>query len=87
LTPRKKQPHKAAVELTQRALADLHEIEVHSVAEWGRKTADQYLNHIAAALDRLAENPQILRLEPDFSPGLYFYRVRKQMFESQICDC
>lgn len=71
------------VELTQRAVTDLREIEQFSVMEWGRKTADKYLDDIAAGLDRLSENPDILRLEPDFAPGLYFYRVKKHVL---VCD-
>lgn len=71
------------VELTQRALMDLCEIEQFSIKEWGRKYADKYLDDIAAALDRLREKPEILRLEPDFAPGLYFYRVKKHFL---VCD-
>jgi toxin ParE1/3/4 len=70
--------------LTQRALSDLREIERFSIREWGRKTADRYLDDIEAALDRLRENPEILRLEPDFAPGLHFYRVKKHFL---VCDC
>jgi len=73
----------AQVELTRRALSDLHEIEKFSIKEWGRKAADQYLDDIAAAIDRLKENPEILRLEPDFVPGLSFYRVKKHFL---VCD-
>jgi toxin ParE1/3/4 len=69
--------------LTQRALSDLRAIEKFSVKEWGKKAADKYLNDIQAALDRLQENPEILRIEPDFSPGLHFYRVKKHFL---ICD-
>jgi len=83
LSPHKKRLRTVAVVLTQRALADLSEIERFSVQEWGRKTADRYLNDIAAALDRLQENPEILRLEADFAPGLYFYRVKKHFL---VCD-
>jgi plasmid stabilization system protein ParE len=71
------------VELTQRALSDLRAIEQFSIMEWGRKTADNYLDDIAAALDRLQKNPGILRLEPDFAPGLCFYRVKKHFL---VCD-
>jgi toxin ParE1/3/4 len=71
------------VELTLRALEDLREIEQFSIKEWGRKHADKYLDDIASALDRLRENPEILRLEPDFAPGLYFYRVKKHVL---VCD-
>ena len=62
---------------------DLAEIERYSVGEWGRKTADKYLDDIQSALDRLKEDPHVLRLEPDLSPGLYFYRVRKHFL---VCD-
>jgi plasmid stabilization system protein ParE len=71
------------VQLTQRALGDLREAEQFSIREWGRKTAVRYLDDIAKALDRLQEDPEILRLEPDFAPGLYFYRVKKHFL---VCD-
>jgi toxin ParE1/3/4 len=83
LSSRKKPSPKATVELTRRALADLLEIERYSVKQWGRKTADKYLDDISAALDRLRENPEILRLEPDFAPGLFFYGVKKHFL---VCD-
>ena len=72
-----------AVILTDRALSDIQELEQYSVKQWGRKTADKYIDDIAAALDRLSENPHLLRLEPDLAPGLFFYRVRKH---SLVCD-
>lgn len=83
MTRRKPKSSKAVVELTQRALADLREIERYSVKAWGRRVADRYLQDIAAALDRLSENPEILRLEPDVSPGLVFYRMKKHFL---VCD-
>ncbi|MFZ5828586.1 MAG: type II toxin-antitoxin system RelE/ParE family toxin, partial [Planctomycetota bacterium] len=67
----------ARVELTQRALTDIRGIENYSVTRWGCDVAAKYLEDITAALDRLSESPAILRLEPDFAPGLGFYRVRK----------
>lgn len=83
MSRRKKPSKKTSLKITQRALADLRAIERYSVKEWGQKTADNYLDDIADALDRLCENPGILRLEPDFSPGLYFYRVQKHVL---VCD-
>ena len=83
MTPRNKQTPTASIELTRRALTDLREIERYSVKMWGRKTADKYLDDIAAALDRLRECPEILRLEPDFAPGLFFYRVNQHFL---VCD-
>jgi plasmid stabilization system protein ParE len=62
---------------------DLTEIERYSVKEWGRKSADKCLDDIQSALDRLKEDPDILRLETDLAPGLYFYRVGKHFL---VCD-
>ena len=83
MNARKKASSSTKVHLTEQALSDLNQIERHSVQEWGRKTADQYLEGISTALDRLRENSEILRLEPDFAPGLSFYRVKKH---SLVCD-
>lgn len=74
---------KVSVALTELAISDLRAIERYSNREWGRKTADKYLDEIAAALDHFIENPDILSREPDFVPGLYFYRVRKHVL---VCD-
>jgi toxin ParE1/3/4 len=84
LSSRKQPSSTATVELTHRALADLRQIERYSVEKWGRKIAAKYLDDVAAALDRLRQNPEILRLEPDFAPGLYFYRINKHVL---VCDC
>jgi plasmid stabilization system protein ParE len=70
--------------LTELALDDLHAIQQFSVKEWGRQTADQYLNQIEAALDRIQQNPNLLHLEPDILKGLSFYRVKKHLL---VCDC
>jgi toxin ParE1/3/4 len=83
MSSRKKSSPKAAVILTERALADIRNIESYSLEEWGRKTAEKYLDDMATALDRLKANPQILQLEPAFATGLFFYRVRKHFL---VCD-
>jgi toxin ParE1/3/4 len=83
LSSRKKRPLASSVVLTDRALSDLRQIEHYSVTQWGRKTADKYLDGIQAALDRVKASREILRLEPDMAPGLYFYRVRKHFL---VCD-
>jgi toxin ParE1/3/4 len=71
------------VELTRNAIADLQEIERYSLDQWGRRAADRYLSDIEAALDRIRERPDVLRLEPEFAPGLHFYRVNKHLL---VCD-
>ena len=76
--------HKSTVHLTERALADLREIEVHSVQQWGRKVADRYLDDLQSGLDRIRENPEILRLDLEFAESLYFYRVNKHILVSDL---
>lgn len=83
MSPRKQRPAKSDIVFTERALADLRQIERYSAKEWGRKAADRYLDAVAAALDLLRENPGILRQEPCFAPDLYFYRVKKHLL---VCD-
>ena len=46
-------------------------------------TADRYLAGIEGALDRLRDHPDVLRQEPAFSTGLYFYRINKHLL---VCD-
>jgi plasmid stabilization system protein ParE len=84
VSAKKRKSPGVSVVLTDRALADLRNIEDFSVRTWGRRTADKYLADIESALDRLRETPEILRLEPGLADGLYFYRVRKQVL---VCDC
>jgi len=69
--------------LTERALSDLRAIDAYSVREWGAKAAAKYLDGISAALDRLRENPAILRLEAELAPDLFFYRIKKHVL---VCD-
>lgn len=72
--------------LTQRSLADLRGIEKYSVGEWGRKVADKYLDDLETALEQIQQAPAILRREPEFSTGLYFYRVRKHILVCNLAD-
>ena len=73
----------AAVHLTDRAIRDLQEVESYSAGVWGKRVAAKYMEELAAAFDRLADRPALLRLEPEFSSGLYFYRVGKHVL---VCD-
>ena len=69
--------------LTDRCLQDIAVIEQYSIAQWGRKTANQYLRAINDALKRIQANPELLQQEPGFHELLRFYRVNKHVL---VCD-
>lgn len=71
------------IHLTERALSDIAQIETYSVQEFGRKVANRYLARIEAAINRLVENPELLRGEPGCHSWLRFYRVEKHLM---VCD-
>ena len=80
---KKRTPQKIVVHLTNRTLQDLLAIEEHSVKTWGKKVANRYMNDFESALQRLSDNPDLLRAEPDMHQSLYFYRVNKHLL---VCD-
>jgi len=63
--------------LSRRAILDLKEIEEYSVERWGKTTAEEYLGSIEQGLNRLRENPGLLRARKDISPHFSLYRVRE----------
>jgi plasmid stabilization system protein ParE len=69
--------------LTQRALRDFAEIEAYSVEQWGKRTATRDLSDLEAGLERLREDPDLLRPEEGFHASLRFYSVNKHAF---VCD-
>lgn len=69
--------------LTEHALQDLAEIQEYSLAKWGERQADKYLDDMESALSRIQERPDLLRPETQFSPFLSFYRVNKHLL---VCD-
>lgn len=81
--PVKRSRSKVRLALTRRAIEDLRQIERHSVKEWGRKVADEYLDDVTAALDRISQSPQLLQDDRVGIPGLSFYRVRRHVL---VCD-
>ena len=76
---------KAAVKLslTHRALDDLRGVEAYSVEHWGRQVAARSLDDLEAGLNRLVEDPALLRSEPQLHDALRFYRVNKHLL---ACD-
>ena len=62
--------------ISRRAARDLEEIRSFSVEHWGNQVAAEYLDHIEEALQRLRQIPTLLRVKPEFSRRLHFFRVR-----------
>ncbi len=79
----KRKSVKVTVHLTEKTLRDLVAIEEYSIANWGKRVASRYLDDIEAALQRISENTDVLRAEPNFHETLYFYRVNKHLL---VCD-
>lgn len=67
----------ASVSLTRRAFRDLHGIERYSIERWGRSVAEDYLDDIEQGLNRLRDNPKLLRTKDGISPDFSLYRVRE----------
>ncbi len=63
--------------LSRRALRDIADIRAYSIRHWGEKVAEEYLDSINEALDRLTQESQLLRVKPEFSRHFRFYRVRR----------
>ena len=74
---------KAKLLLTQRALANLVEVLKCSTEQWGKTTAEKYLDDLEAGLGRISQQPDLLQPLPDFHPSRTFYRVNKNLF---ACD-
>lgn len=76
-----------SVELTHRAMADLHDIRDYSIQTFGAKVADRYLDDIEAALVLLQEQPDILLSKPGISDFFQFYPVRNhQLVCTRLAD-
>jgi plasmid stabilization system protein ParE len=69
----------ATLALTRRALRDIEEIEAFSIEQWGKRTANEYLNSIELALDRLRKNPDLLKSKEDISERFKFYRLKRHL--------
>ena len=77
--------------LSRRALRDLKSIQGYSVERWGKSVAADYLDSIEEGLNRLRENPSLLRTKEDISPHFTciggaraFSRLHRER-ESRLC--
>ncbi len=72
--------------ISQLAAHDLQEIYDYSVEQWGSEVAEEYLDDIQEALNRLRTSPDLLRVKPEFSPHLYFHRVRRHFLVCSLIE-
>lgn len=72
--------------ISRRAARDIEEIHSFSVDLWGNKVAEEYLNHIEEALQRLQQNPTLLRIKPEFSRHFRFFRVRRHYLVCSLVE-
>lgn len=79
----KKASPKPTVHLTRRALLDIRGIESHSIKQFGKRVANEYLSKLESGIQRIAERPELLREEKSFHASLKFYRVEKNVF---VCE-
>ncbi len=72
--------------LSRRALLDIAEIEAYSLEKWGGKIANEYLKSIEDALNRLRDDPTLLKTKSNVSRSLCFYRVRQHFLVCAAFD-
>lgn len=79
----KKSSRKPTIHLTHRALRDIAVIQGHSVGQFGKRVADQYVSKLEAGIQRIAKNPELLRAEATLHASLRFYRIEKHLL---VCE-
>jgi toxin ParE1/3/4 len=72
--------------ISRRAAADIDEIRQFSVGRWGLRVAEEYVDGIEEALNRLRENPSLLRVKRDFSNHSLFYRVARHFLVCSVIE-
>lgn len=72
--------------ISRRAAHDIEEIYRFSVEHWGDKVAQEYLDSLEQALNRLQENPGLLRVKPEFSKHLMFHRVHRHFLVCLVVE-
>jgi toxin ParE1/3/4 len=72
--------------ISRRAARDIEEVRRFSVAHWGERVAEEYLDSIEQALNRLREEPGLLRTKPEFSRHFRFYRVQRHFLVCSLVE-
>lgn len=71
------------VHLTSHALDALADIFAYSKSQWGRQTAERYLDELEAGLERIRLQPDLVRALPELHAAFGFYRVNQHLL---VCD-
>ena len=77
---------RAYLGISRRAARDIEEIGRFSAGQWGNRVAEEYLDHIEQALQRLRQNPALLRIKPEFSRHLRFFRVGRHYLDCALVE-
>jgi plasmid stabilization system protein ParE len=79
VTAKKKPITACKIYLTDRALADLVEVEAFSIVTWGKAVAAKYLLKFEKAFRLLESNPDLARANPELGTDLLLFRVEKHL--------
>ena len=70
---------KRRLKLRKQARADLSEIWAFSAKQWSAAQADQYLTGLDDILSLLCVNPEISRLQDNYTPSVRVHRYRSHL--------
>ncbi len=79
MTEKKRPVSSCKIYLTDRALADLLEVESFSISNWGKAVAAKYMLKFEKAFKLLQANPDFARANPELGTDLLFFRVEKHL--------
>ena len=68
-----------SIKFRPRAEQDLEDIWNYTVARWSADQAISYLEGLKAAIDLLAEFPEMARLRSEFRPAVRLHPVREHL--------
>ena len=68
-----------AIEISQAAEADLLEIFLYSIEEFGLGQAERYKNRLENAFQALSDTPKMVRLRREISPPVRVHPVQQHL--------
>ncbi|MBM82660.1 MAG: hypothetical protein CMJ78_19020 [Planctomycetaceae bacterium] len=79
-----KQRRPAKLFLTERARKDIATIRKYSIENWGKKTAERYIDDFQSAFDRIKTHPNLLQSVSNLHESLRFYRVNQHVLVCSV---